>query len=95
MERETQVVHAIIAAGETEVDVASAELNSLNLVVCMLVFADDWRIVDWGSALAFQYTALNPYLISTRQHGDIIEQDGVVAHVSKEQKACDGVEQGL
>ena len=41
MERETQVVHAIIAAGETEVDVASAELNSLNLVVCMLVFADD------------------------------------------------------
>ena len=66
MKCEAQIVHAIVAVGEPEIDVTSAELNSMDFIVSMLVTTNDGRIVDGLATFAFQYAGLNPYLIGTR-----------------------------
>ena len=65
MEREAQVVHAIVAVGEAEINVSSAELDSLHFAVCMFIATDDRRIIDRFAALALEYAALYPYLVGT------------------------------
>ena len=81
MERETQVMHAIVAVGETEIDVASAELDGLHLTVIVLIATDDRRIIDGFTTFTLQDAALNPYLIGARQYWDIVKQNGVIAHI--------------
>ena len=41
MQREAEVVHAVVAIGETEVDVATTEGDGLCGVVALTVAADD------------------------------------------------------
>ena len=69
MQVETEVVHAVVAVGEAEVDVAPTELHSLCLLEDLTqsrgIFAEDRRVVDRLTAFAFQHTALEPNLEST------------------------------
>ena len=95
MQREAEVVHAVVAVGETEIDVATAEGDGLRGIVALSVAADDRRVVDGLAASAFQHAALQPYLIGTGKYGDIVEQDGVVAQIGEQQQTGSGVEEGL
>ena len=67
MQTEAQVVHTIVAIGETEIDVASAELHlSTNLMftaVLLVMGIHNGRVVERLTVLSFEDTTLQPYLI--------------------------------
>ena len=93
MQGEAEVVHAIVTAGEPEVDVAPTEGDGLGSHLVLFVAANDGRVIERVPISAFQYAALQPHLIGARQHGNIVEQHGVVAKIGEQQKTGSGVEQ--
>ena len=72
MQVETEVVHTVVAVGETEVDVTSTERYVFRLIDLMAIGTGNGRVIEGFTAAALQHTALQPYLISTREHGDIV-----------------------
>ena len=88
-------MHTIVAVGESEVDVSSAEFYRFNLALRLIVGTDNRRVIHGLSALAFQHAALYPNLERARQNGHVVQQYGVVAHIGEEQKPGNGVEQGF
>ena len=92
-------MHAIIAVGESEVDVASTELNLFSLVQVqsfdILIGREDGGIVDGLATGTFQHTTLDPHLISSREYRNVIEHHCVWACVGKEQGATLWIQQCL
>ena len=84
-------MHTIITIGEAEVDIASAELYLLRLVLLLMIGADDRRVVHGATIGTLQHTALQPYLIGSCQYRDIVEQYLVVATIGKEQQTGNSV----
>ena len=85
-------MHTVVAVRKTEVDIPSAELDSLlpmfSLSTGLVVGIYDGRVIERRTLLALQYTTLQPHLIGSREHWHIIKQDVVTAQISKEQ--CTG-----
>ena len=95
MHRKAEVVHAVVAVREAEVDIASAEFYGLRLVLVSLVGPDDGRVVDGLAVADFQHAALNPYLIGAGQYGHVVQQYGVAAVIGENQLPRLWVEQGF
>ena len=89
----------VVAVRESEINVTSAEFHLMILVffetISLLISSQDGRIIDRLSVLSFQHTALQPHLISTRQHRHIVEHHRVRACIGKEQHTGMRIEQGL
>ena len=66
MQREAQVVHAVVTVGEAEVDVAPAEFHGLHrlglLAAAAAVGVDDGTVIE-RLAAGLQHTTLQPHLI--------------------------------
>ena len=92
---EAQVVHAVIAIGEAEVDVPSAELHGLCLFVGVAIGTDDGGIIDGATIVLLQHATLLPHLIGTRQDWHIVEQHRVFSQIGEYQQSRDRVKQGL
>ena len=92
-------MHAIIAVGEAEVDVASTEFHLFSLVQVqsfdILIGREDGGIVDGLATGTFQHTALDPHLISPREYRHVIEHHSVWTCVGKEQVATFWIQQCL
>ena len=90
-EREAQVVYAVVAAGESEVDVASAVLYRVYLLHLsahpLLVGFDDGGVVDGPAVAALQHTALQHHLIGSRQYWHVVQQQTVRAGIGEDQHA--------
>ena len=88
---ETQVVHTVVAVGEAEVDVPSAELNGLHLVgslaITLVVGIDNGGIVERLAALTLQHTTLQPYLIGAREHRHIVQQHHVATCIGEDEQS--------
>ena len=99
MQGEVQVVHTIVAVGETEIDASATECHLLTIVlalaVLLVIFGKNGGVIDGIAVLTLQYAALKPYLIGTRENGNIVEQYLIVANVGEDQRACCGEKQGL
>ena len=99
MQVETQVVHAVVAVGEAEVDAASTELHLLLVVLIMVVFlvvfSHDGGVIEGLAFLALQYAALQPYLISTGKYWHVVEQNVVFAVIGENQCPCGRDGEGL
>ena len=94
-EREVQVVHAVVAVGEAEVDVSSAKFHALRLVLVgsrfPLMGLENGGIIDGFPVFPFQHAALQQHLIRAWQHGNVVEQHRVGAVVGEHDGARFGM----
>ena len=66
-------MHTVVTAWESEVYVASTELDSLGLVLVLRIGTDDGRIVDWLPDGILQHTALLPHLVGASKYVNIVQ----------------------
>ena len=96
MEGETQVMHAVVAVGEAEIDVASTELHGLSLVkglaILGIIGIQDRGVIHRFTIAAFQDTALQPDLIGAGENGNIVELYLVLSLIGKDKQTCCRVE---
>ena len=95
VQRKAQVMHAVVTVREAEVDVAAAEFHAVRLVLRQTVGGDDGRIVDGMPLTVLQDTALQPHLIGALQHGYVVQEHRVTAHIGENQQSRLLFKQGL
>ena len=94
-ERKAQVVHAIVTARESEIDVPPTKLHFLRLMLVLLIGTDDGGVIDRLAVFVFQHAALLPHLIDTGEYGDVVELDDITTIVGEDEQSGLTVEQGL
>ena len=92
-------MQAVVAIWETEIEIATAEFHLVYALALLthttVVSLQDGRVIHGVTVAGLQHTALQPHLVRSRKHGNIIQQYRVITEISEQERARFGVQQGL